>query len=61
MRAGVKIDLPVLSPQDIIDLQKFACKNRMDFIAASFVQVRGETTQWAWGGRGGDVGGRRRV
>ena len=36
---GVHVDLPVLAPNDILDVQKFACKNSMDFIAASFVQV----------------------
>ncbi len=46
MRAGVKVDLPVLTPQDILDLQKFACGNKMDFVAASFVQVgKGASTQ----------------
>jgi pyruvate kinase len=34
------VDLPVLAPKDIEDVQLFACKNQMDFIAASFVQVR---------------------
>ena len=33
------VDLPVLSPKDIDDVQNFAVKNQMDFIAASFVQV----------------------
>ncbi|PNH03911.1 Pyruvate kinase, partial [Tetrabaena socialis] len=35
---GVQVDLPVLGPQDIEDVQNFAVKNNMDFIAASFVQ-----------------------
>lgn len=35
------MDLPVLSPKDIDDVQNFACKNNMDYIAASFVQVGG--------------------
>ncbi|KAG2439977.1 hypothetical protein HXX76_004095 [Chlamydomonas incerta] len=35
---GVHVDLPVLSPQDVDDVQNFAVKNQMDFIAASFVQ-----------------------
>ncbi|KAG2454740.1 hypothetical protein HYH02_000576 [Chlamydomonas schloesseri] len=35
---GVHVDLPVLSPKDIDDVQNFAVKNQMDFIAASFVQ-----------------------
>ena len=39
--AGVHIDLPVLSPKDVEDVQLFAVKNDMDFIAASFVQVGG--------------------
>ncbi len=34
------MDLPVLSPKDIDDVQNFAVKNDMDFIAASFVQVK---------------------
>ena len=38
---GVHVQLPVLSAQDISDLQDFACRNKMDFVAASFVQVRG--------------------
>jgi pyruvate kinase len=37
---GVHVRLPVLSPHDIKDVQQFACKNHMDFVAASFVQVR---------------------
>jgi pyruvate kinase len=36
---GVKVDLPVLTPNDINDVQNFCCKNKMDFIAASFVQT----------------------
>ncbi|GIL58673.1 hypothetical protein Vafri_13670 [Volvox africanus] len=35
---GVHVDIPVLTPKDIEDLQKFCCGNRMDFVAASFVQ-----------------------
>lgn len=35
---GVQVDLPVLAPNDINDLQNFCCKNKMDFVAASFVQ-----------------------
>ena len=35
---GVKVDLPVLTDRDIDDLQSFACKHDMDFVAASFVQ-----------------------
>jgi len=35
---GVHVDLPVLAAKDIDDVQNFACKNDMDFIAASFVQ-----------------------
>jgi pyruvate kinase len=37
----VLVDLPVLAPKDVDDVQNFACKNNMDFIAASFVQVQG--------------------
>jgi pyruvate kinase len=36
---GVHVDLPVLGEQDIKDVQEFACRNKMDFIAASFVQT----------------------
>lgn len=38
MVAGVLVDLPVLGPKDINDVQKFAAANGMDFVAASFVQ-----------------------
>ncbi len=37
---GVKVDIPVLTAKDVEDLQLFCCKNRLDFVAASFVQVR---------------------
>ena len=37
---GVHIDIPVLTPKDVDDVINFACRNDMDFIAASFVQVR---------------------
>jgi pyruvate kinase len=36
---GVKVDIPVLTAQDVDDVQNFCCKNGMDFIAASFVQT----------------------
>ena len=32
------VDIPVLTPKDIEDLQKFCVGNDMDFVAASFVQ-----------------------
>mmetsp|Transcript_13239 Transcript_13239/g.22002 ORF Transcript_13239/g.22002 Transcript_13239/m.22002 type:complete len:499 (+) Transcript_13239:57-1553(+) len=35
---NVKVDLPVLQPKDIDDLQNFGVKHGVDFIAASFVQ-----------------------
>jgi hypothetical protein len=35
---GVLVDLPVLGPKDVDDVQNFAAKNGMDFVAASFVQ-----------------------
>ncbi|WIA36024.1 hypothetical protein OEZ86_007385 [Tetradesmus obliquus] len=35
---GVLVDLPVLGPKDVDDVQGFAAKNGMDFVAASFVQ-----------------------
>jgi len=36
---GVKVEIPVLTEKDINDLQNFAAKYRMDYVAASFVQV----------------------
>ena len=42
---GVKVDLPVLMEKDIDDLQNFACKNQMDYVAISFVQS-GEDVQF---------------
>merc|ERR1740139_1232757 len=35
---NVKVDLPVLQPKDIDDLQNFGVKRGVDFVAASFVQ-----------------------
>jgi pyruvate kinase len=35
---GVKVDIPVLTPKDVDDLQNFCCRHQMDFVAASFVQ-----------------------
>ena len=35
---GVKVDLPVLTDKDILDLKEFACKYKVDYVAASFVQ-----------------------
>jgi len=35
---NVKVDLPVLQPKDIDDLQNFAVLHKVDYIAASFVQ-----------------------
>jgi len=29
---GVKVDIPVLTPKDVDDVQNFCCKNAMDFI-----------------------------
>lgn len=37
---GAKVDLPVLMEKDVADLQEFACKHRVDFVAASFVQSK---------------------
>jgi pyruvate kinase len=37
---GVKVDLPVLTDKDIHDLTDFACKNQLDYVAASFVQSK---------------------
>ena len=42
---GVKVDIPVLTEKDIDDLQNFACKHNVDFLAASFVQVPFPTCQ----------------
>ena len=39
---GVKVDIPVLTPKDIDDLQNFAAKNQMDYVAASFVQSKAD-------------------
>ena len=39
---GVKVDLPVLMEKDIHDLQHFACKHGLDFVAASFVQSQAD-------------------
>lgn len=36
---GTKVELPILTDKDINDLQNFACKHSMDFVAASFIQV----------------------
>jgi pyruvate kinase len=35
---GLTVDLPVLMDKDIDDLQNFACKNQVDYVAISFVQ-----------------------
>ncbi|GLC61308.1 hypothetical protein PLESTB_001741900 [Pleodorina starrii] len=35
---GVKVEIPVLTEKDVDDLQNFAAKHKMDFVAASFVQ-----------------------
>jgi len=35
---NVKVDLPVLQPKDIDDLKNFGVPNKVDYIAASFVQ-----------------------
>merc|ERR1712100_721964 len=35
---GVVVDLPVLQEKDTRDLEEFACKQPVDFVAASFVQ-----------------------
>lgn len=37
---GVKVNLPILTEKDIDDLVNFGCKHEVDFVAASFVQVR---------------------
>ena len=35
---GVKVDLPTLTEKDIIDINGFAIKNQVEFLAASFVR-----------------------
>jgi len=35
---GVKVELPVLQPKDVNDLQNFGVPNAVEFVAASFVQ-----------------------
>ncbi|KAF5842973.1 pyruvate kinase [Dunaliella salina] len=37
---GVRVEIPVLTEKDINDLQNFAAKHKMDFVAASFVQTK---------------------
>merc|ERR1719390_328634 len=36
---GVKVDLPVLQDKDKKDLVEFACPQKVDYVAASFVQT----------------------
>jgi len=36
---GVKVDLPVLQAKDTRDLVEFACPQKVDYVAASFVQT----------------------
>ena len=36
---GVKVDLDVLQPKDVDDIKNFCCKNKMDYVAVSFVQT----------------------
>ena len=43
---GVKVDIPVLTAKDIDDLQLFAAKHQMDYVAASFVQVSNGSGFW---------------
>jgi hypothetical protein len=43
---GVLVDLPVLGPKDVDDVQNFAAKHGMDFVAASFVQSA-DDVRWA--------------
>lgn len=47
------VDLPVLGPNDVEDVQKFAAAFGMDFVAASFVQhaddVRWDSLNGAYG------------
>jgi pyruvate kinase len=37
---GIQVDLPVLMEKDVNDLQNFAAKWQVDFVAASFVQSK---------------------
>ncbi|KAJ1479369.1 pyruvate kinase [Baffinella frigidus] len=43
---GVVVDIPVLTPHDINDVQNFCAKHKMDFIAASFVQQSAEDVRF---------------
>jgi pyruvate kinase len=36
---GVKVRLPVLTPHDVEDVQRFACRNHMDFVAGESVSL----------------------
>jgi pyruvate kinase len=36
------VDIPVLTDKDIDDLQNFAAKHQLDFVAASFVQSKAD-------------------
>lgn len=57
---GVLVDLPVLGPKDVDDVQNFAAKNGMDFVAASFVQSA-DDVRWVGVGGGICVGARHGV
>mmetsp|Transcript_22706 Transcript_22706/g.25837 ORF Transcript_22706/g.25837 Transcript_22706/m.25837 type:complete len:512 (+) Transcript_22706:50-1585(+) len=39
---GVIVDLPTLTEKDISDITEWGCKNKVDFIAASFVRKAGD-------------------
>ncbi len=45
----VQVDIPVLTAKDIEDLQDFAAKNDMDYVAASFVQTADDVRFIRWG------------
>jgi pyruvate kinase len=42
---GVIVDLPTLTEKDIDDIGKWGCKNKVDFIAASFVRKGSDVTK----------------
>merc|ERR1711862_1058096 len=44
---GIAVDLPTLTEKDIDDVQNFACKYDLDFIAASFVH-KASHVEFTW-------------
>ena len=60
---NVKVDLPVLQPKDIDDLQNFGVKRGVDFVAASFVQSAADIAfiRQILGPEGKDIKARRAI